>query len=101
MWLGRVLGVVKEDGGGLVGDGEGFAGGEGTKGGTGAAKRAAVVGMCDGQVVARTDGLFHETAALLAAPDSVFVVEFGSCTAHSLNICAENGDDDGGGGGKE
>lgn len=69
------MGVVKEDGGGLIGDGEGFAGGEGTEGGAGEAKRAAVVGMCGGQMVARIDGLFHETAALLAPPYSVFVVE--------------------------
>lgn len=75
MWLGRVLGVVNEDGRGLVGDRKGFAGGEGTEGGAGEAKRAAVVGMCGGQVVTRIDCLFHEAAALLAPPYSVFVVE--------------------------
>lgn len=66
---------MKEDGGGLVGDREGFAGGEGTESGAGEAKRTTVVGMCGGQMMARIDGLFHETAALLAAPYSVFLVE--------------------------
>lgn len=75
MWLGRVLGVVNKDRGGLVGDGERFASGKGTEGGTGEAKRAAVVSMCGGQMVARTDGMFHETAAVLAPSDSVFLVE--------------------------
>lgn len=69
------MGVVKKDGGGLVGDREGFAGGEGTESRTGEAKRTTVVGMCGGQMMARIDSLFHETAALLAAPNSVFLVE--------------------------
>jgi len=40
---GWLLGVVEEDGGGVVRDGERFAGGEGGEGGAGEAEGAAVV----------------------------------------------------------
>lgn len=83
LWLLRVLdgdrwrggvGGGEEDGGGVVGDGEGFAGGEGGEGGAGDAEGAAVVGVGGGEVVAGEDGFFYETTAFFAAADGVLVV---------------------------
>lgn len=51
--------LVEEDGGGLVGDGEGFKGGKGNEGGAGEAERAAVVGVSRCQVVASVNGVLH------------------------------------------
>lgn len=69
----EVLGVVEEDGGGVVGDGEGFAGGEGGEGGAGEAEGPAVVGMGGGQVVTHVHRLLHQAAALFAAAHRVLV----------------------------
>lgn len=76
------IGGWEEDGGGVVGDGEGLAGGERGEGGAGDAEGAAVVGVSGGEVVAGEDGVFDETTSFLAAADGVFVVEFGGCAAH-------------------
>lgn len=70
---GRV-GGAEEDGGGMVGDCEGFAGGEGDKRGARDAEGPAVFSVGGGQVVAGVDSLLHEAAPLLAPPHRVLVV---------------------------
>lgn len=78
----EVLGVVEEDGGGVVGDGEGFAGGEGGEGGAGEAEGPAVVGVGSSEVVARVDRLLHEAAPLLAPPHRVLVFQLRRRATH-------------------
>lgn len=70
---GWLLGVAEEHGGGVVRDGEGLAGGEGGEGGAGEAEGAAVVRVGGSELVARVDGVLHETAAVLATTDGVLV----------------------------
>ena len=74
---------AEEDGGGVVRDGEGFAGGEGDQCGTGDAKGATVIGVRGGEVVAGINGLLHETTPFLAPPHRVLVVELRRRASHS------------------
>lgn len=65
----------EEDGGSGGGDEEeGLSLGEVEEGGAGEAERAAVVGVCGGEVVAGEDGVLHEAAPLLAPPHTVLVL---------------------------
>ena len=72
----------EDDGGSVVGDGEGFAGGEGVESGAGEAEAAAVVRVRRRKVVARVNGIFHETTPFLAAPHGFLVVEFRRRATH-------------------
>lgn len=85
MVVGGLLGG-EEHGGGVVGDGEGFAGGEGGEGGAGEAEGATVVGVSGGEVVARVHRLLHEAAAVLAPSHRVLVFELGRRAAHGVVV---------------
>lgn len=77
-----VVGGAEKNRGGVFRDGEGLAGGKGGEGGAGETKGAAVVRVSGGEKVASVDGVFHQTAALLAATDGVLTVELGGCASH-------------------
>lgn len=79
---------VDENGGAVAGDGQGFAGGEGTESGAGESERPAIVGVGSSEVVASIDSFFHKAAPVLAPPDGVLVVKFRRRTAH---LTAEDG----------
>lgn len=75
-------GGAEEDRRGVIGDLEGFAGGEGDEGGACHAEGPAVVEVGGGQVVASVNGLLHEVAPLLASPHRVLVVQLRHRAAH-------------------
>lgn len=64
------------------GNGEGFAGSKPGEGGAGETKGAEIIGMRGSEVVASSDGLLDEAAAVLAAANGVLVLEPGGGAAH-------------------
>lgn len=76
-------GAAKEDGRGLVGDGEWLSSCKSGEGRPSQAERAAVVGVSSCQVMSGVDGSFHEAAPLLAPADRVLVVQLGCSAPHA------------------